>query len=195
MERPHGYGCVPAEPGGVQAGKSRRRAPAGCSARSRAGASENPAPTDRSQVRAGDRRGDVAAACGCPGSGDDCPDLGGYPRLRHGGRVSWRACAETSHLRDPILVGGDPGQRPPSLCDGWATFKRDAGEAPPLHLFGQLKPISRQWLDTCLVCRGGTYPTQLLRFSESSTQSGRSKPCYATTLAFDCLHRIATGSR
>ena len=42
------------------------------------------------------------------------------------------------------------------------TKWRDAGEAPKLHLFGQLKRISRQWLETCLVCHGGTYPAQLL---------------------------------
>ena len=39
---------------------------------------------------------------------------------------------------------------------------RDPGQAPPLHLFGQLKRISQEWLDTCLRCRGGTYPAQLL---------------------------------
>ena len=38
---------------------------------------------------------------------------------------------------------------------------RDQGEAPPLHLFGQLKRIARQWIDTCLKCKGGTYPAQL----------------------------------
>ena len=38
---------------------------------------------------------------------------------------------------------------------------RDKGEDPPLHLFGQLKRIARQWMDTCLVCKGGTYPAQL----------------------------------
>ena len=42
------------------------------------------------------------------------------------------------------------------------TKWRDAGKVPELHLFGQLKPIARQWLNTCLVCRGGTYPAQLL---------------------------------
>jgi len=42
------------------------------------------------------------------------------------------------------------------------TKWRDAGEAPKLHLFGQLKRITRQWLDRHLVCRGGTYPAQLL---------------------------------
>ena len=39
---------------------------------------------------------------------------------------------------------------------------RDPGEAPPLHLFGQLKRISHEWLRTRLICRGGTYPAQLL---------------------------------
>lgn len=39
---------------------------------------------------------------------------------------------------------------------------RDPGEEPKLHLFGQLKRITKQWLDTCLVCRGDTYPAQLL---------------------------------
>jgi type III restriction enzyme len=42
------------------------------------------------------------------------------------------------------------------------TKWRDPGEEPRLHLFGQLKRITRTWLDTCLVCRGGTYPAQLM---------------------------------
>lgn len=42
------------------------------------------------------------------------------------------------------------------------THWRDPGEEPKLHLFGQLKRITRQWLDTCLVCKGGTYPAQLM---------------------------------
>jgi len=42
------------------------------------------------------------------------------------------------------------------------TKWRDAGEAPKLHLFGQLKRITREWLETRLVCKGGTYPAQLL---------------------------------
>ncbi len=40
------------------------------------------------------------------------------------------------------------------------TKWRDPGEEPRLHLFGQLKGITKQWLDTCLVCKGGTYPAQ-----------------------------------
>ncbi|MBK6350992.1 MAG: DEAD/DEAH box helicase family protein [Proteobacteria bacterium] len=39
---------------------------------------------------------------------------------------------------------------------------RDPGEEPKLHLFGQLKRITREWLDTCLVCKGGTYPALLM---------------------------------
>ena len=42
------------------------------------------------------------------------------------------------------------------------TKWRDPGEEPKLHLFGQLKRIARQWLDAHLVCKGGTYPAQLM---------------------------------
>ena len=42
------------------------------------------------------------------------------------------------------------------------TKWRDPGEDPKLHLFGQLKRITKQWLGTCLVCKGGTYPAQLM---------------------------------
>ena len=31
-----------------------------------------------------------------------------------------------------------------------------------MHLFGQLKRITKQWLDGCLDCKGGTYPAQLM---------------------------------
>lgn len=40
---------------------------------------------------------------------------------------------------------------------------RDPNEEPKLHLFGQLKRIVKQWLDNdYLVCKGGTYPAQLM---------------------------------
>ncbi len=42
------------------------------------------------------------------------------------------------------------------------TKWRDPGEDPRLHLFGQLKRVTKQWLDRCLVCKGGTYPAQLM---------------------------------
>jgi type III restriction enzyme len=42
------------------------------------------------------------------------------------------------------------------------TKWRDPGEALKLHLFGQLKRVTREWLDSHLVCKGGTYPAQLM---------------------------------
>lgn len=42
------------------------------------------------------------------------------------------------------------------------TKWRDAGEEPKLNLFGQLKKITKEWLDHYLVCKGGTYPAQLI---------------------------------
>ena len=45
------------------------------------------------------------------------------------------------------------------------TKWRDPGEEPKLHLFGQLKRITRQWLDNHLICKGGTYPAQLMYLS------------------------------
>jgi type III restriction enzyme len=45
------------------------------------------------------------------------------------------------------------------------TKWRDPGEEPKLYLFGQLKGIMREWLDKYLICRGGTYPAQLMYLS------------------------------
>jgi type III restriction enzyme len=42
------------------------------------------------------------------------------------------------------------------------TKWRDPGEEPKLHLFGQLKRITKEWLDVCLVCKGDTYPALLM---------------------------------
>ncbi len=42
------------------------------------------------------------------------------------------------------------------------TKWRDAGQAPKLHLFSQLRQITRQWLDQHLLCKGGTHPAQLM---------------------------------
>ena len=42
------------------------------------------------------------------------------------------------------------------------TKWRDPGEEPKLYLFGQLKRITRAWLDRHLVCTGRTYPAQLM---------------------------------
>ena len=42
------------------------------------------------------------------------------------------------------------------------TKWRDPNGEPKLHLFGQLKRITRAWLETRLSCVGGTYPAQLM---------------------------------
>ena len=53
------------------------------------------------------------------------------------------------------------------------TKWRDPGEEPKLHLFGQLKRITRQWLKDRLVCKGGTYPAQLMYQSLADTACER----------------------
>ena len=42
------------------------------------------------------------------------------------------------------------------------TKWRDPNEDLKMHLFGKLRNVVKQWLDTCLACRGGTFPAQLM---------------------------------
>ena len=53
------------------------------------------------------------------------------------------------------------------------TKFRDAGEDPQLHLFGQLKRVTKQWLDSSLQCEGGTYPAQLMYLQLADLACGR----------------------
>ncbi|NWG25044.1 MAG: DEAD/DEAH box helicase family protein [Pseudorhodoplanes sp.] len=63
---------------------------------------------------------------------------------------------------------------------------RDPGEAPKLHLFGQLKAIARQWLEGgYLKCTGGTYPAQLLYQEIADMACERIKAAITMTLAGD----------
>ena len=41
---------------------------------------------------------------------------------------------------------------------------RNPGEPPEHQLFGQFKAIAGEWLDAHLVCKGGTYPAQLMYY-------------------------------
>ncbi len=59
---------------------------------------------------------------------------------------------------------------------------RDPGEAPKLHLFGQLKRITRQWLDGgYLKCSGGTFPAQLVYREIADMAAERIKTAIAQT--------------
>ncbi|CAM5554753.1 hypothetical protein ATER59S_04568 [Aquamicrobium terrae] len=63
---------------------------------------------------------------------------------------------------------------------------RDPGEAPKLHLFGQLKTITRQWLEGgYLKCTGGTHPAQLLYQEIADMACERIKAAITVTLAGD----------
>ena len=66
------------------------------------------------------------------------------------------------------------------------TKFRDAGQEPKLHLFGQLKRITRQWLDGgYLRCSGGTYPAQVLYQEIADEACNRIETAIATSLIGD----------
>ena len=61
---------------------------------------------------------------------------------------------------------------------------RDPGTEPKLHLFGQMKRITRQWLDGgYLRCTGGTFPAQLLYRELADMAAARIKAAITETLA------------
>jgi type III restriction enzyme len=63
---------------------------------------------------------------------------------------------------------------------------RDPGEEPKLHLFGQLKRVTRQWLDGgYLRCIGGTYPAQLVYQEIADMACERIKAAITETLVGD----------
>jgi type III restriction enzyme len=86
------------------------------------------------------------------------PDLVGPSITHNSGIIGEGVDMNLQHLGDmrPSTLLFHVTQR--LLYTKW----RDPGEEPKLHLFGQLKRITKQWLDTCLVCKGGTYPAQLM---------------------------------
>jgi hypothetical protein len=89
------------------------------------------------------------------------PALGGPSITRNAGISGADVDLSLEHLEDtrPSTLLFHLTQR--LLYTRW----RDPGAEPKLHLFGQLKRITKQWLDTCLVCKGGAYPAQL-RYQE-----------------------------
>jgi type III restriction enzyme len=63
---------------------------------------------------------------------------------------------------------------------------RDPGAEPKLHLFGQLKRVTRQWLEGgYLKCSGGTHPGQLLYQELADMAAERIKAAITETLSGD----------
>jgi type III restriction enzyme len=86
------------------------------------------------------------------------PDLVGPSKTQNAGIIGKTEDMSLKHLEDV---------RPSTLLYHLThrlvyTKWRDPGEEPKLHLFGQLKRITKEWLDTCVVCKGDTYPALLM---------------------------------
>ncbi|HRE12896.1 MAG TPA: DEAD/DEAH box helicase family protein [Usitatibacteraceae bacterium] len=86
------------------------------------------------------------------------PDLVGPSVTKNAGIIGESVDLSLEHLKDmrPATLLYHLTQR--LLYTKW----RDPGEEPKLHLFGQLKRITHQWLDGYLKCKGGTYPALLM---------------------------------
>lgn len=86
------------------------------------------------------------------------PDIVGPSITRNAGIIGEGVDLSLQHLGDmrPSTLLFHVTQR--LLYTKW----RDPGEDAKLHLFGQLKRITKQWLDTSLQCKGSTYPAQLM---------------------------------
>jgi type III restriction enzyme len=85
------------------------------------------------------------------------PDLVGATETQNSGIIGERVDLNLVHTGDVR-----PSQVLYELTSHLVLHKwRDPGEDAKLHLFGQLKRIAKQWLDSYLVCKGGTYPAQL----------------------------------
>ena len=86
------------------------------------------------------------------------PDLVGPSITRNAGIIGEGVDLSLTHLGDMRFSSLVFQLAKRLLYTKW----RDPGEEPKLHLFGQLKTITRQWLETCLVCKGDTYPALLM---------------------------------
>jgi len=86
------------------------------------------------------------------------PDLVGPTITTNSGLIGKPEDFNVKHLKDVRIQSVLFNLTQRLLYTKW----RDPGEEPKLFLFGPLKRITRQWLDKCLVCEGGTYPAQLM---------------------------------
>ena len=86
------------------------------------------------------------------------PDMVGATETHNAGIIGEGASMNLKHLGDVRQSTLLMELAKHLLFQHW----RERGEDAPIALFGQLKRITRQWLDTCLECKGGTQPAQLM---------------------------------
>lgn len=84
------------------------------------------------------------------------PALVGATETQNSGIVG-----ETNDLTLVHTADVRPSQIVYNLTSHLILHKWAPGQDRELHLFGQLKRITKQWLDNHLICEGGTYPAQL----------------------------------
>ena len=118
------------------------------------------------------------------------PDLVGPTITRNAGIIGKTQDMSLKHLREvrPSTLLFHLTQR--LLYTKW----RDPGEEPKLYLFGQLKRVTKQWLDTCLVCKGDTYSAQLLYLGTCRHGVRTNHGCHHTRVPWRTAHQSAARS-
>ncbi|HET7585176.1 MAG TPA: DEAD/DEAH box helicase family protein [Gemmatimonadaceae bacterium] len=106
------------------------------------------------------------------------PELVGPSKVRNEGIIGEGVDLDLDHLENTRLSTVVYHLTQELLYTRW----RDAGEEPRLYLFGQLKGITREWLEHHLVCKGGTFPA-LLMYKELAA-----KACNRITAAITRAH-------
>jgi len=86
------------------------------------------------------------------------PDLVGPTHTRNEGIIGEGIDLTLAHTRDTRNSTVVMNLTKQLIYTKW----RNPGDEPGLHLFGQLKRLVRYWLENHLVCKGDTYPAQLL---------------------------------
>jgi type III restriction enzyme len=86
------------------------------------------------------------------------PDLVGPSITRNAGIIGEAVDLSLEHLGDMRASTLAMHLTKRLLYTRW----RDPNEQPKLHLFGQLKRITKEWIDQHIKCVGNTYPAQLM---------------------------------
>ncbi|GHT81543.1 restriction endonuclease [Betaproteobacteria bacterium] len=86
------------------------------------------------------------------------PELVGPTHTKNSGIIGETADINVKHLDDARTSTLLMHLTQHLLMHYW----RDSGDSPQMHLFPQLKRITRDWLDNYLVCQGDTRPAQLM---------------------------------